>query len=199
MQDERTQDTMEDTAAQTVPPAETPAENAQDCAAEFETLIQGRCRQPFQARVQRILDGRLRSLRQENEALRQQAEAQYRLELDCVARLAGEAEAIRQVYGSFDWQREMRDPVFGRLIAAGVDGRTAYEAVHHQELLTEAMRCGARRAGEQLSRAIASGGRRVSENGGGSTAVTRADPRTLTSGELSEIRKRVQRGEKIRF
>ena len=45
MQDERTQDTMEDTAAQAVPPAETPAENAQDCAAEFEALIQGRC--PF--------------------------------------------------------------------------------------------------------------------------------------------------------
>ena len=76
------------------------------------------------------------------------------------------------------------------------DGTVAYQTL---ELLTEAMRCGARRAGEQLSRAIASGGRRVSENGGGSTAVTRADPRTLTSGELSEIRKRVQRGEKIRF
>ena len=36
-----------------------------DCAAEFEELIRGRCRQPFQQRVQKILDGRLRTLRQE--------------------------------------------------------------------------------------------------------------------------------------
>ena len=43
-----------------------------DSAAEFEELIQGRCKQPFQQRVQKILDGRLRSLRQENEALRRQ-------------------------------------------------------------------------------------------------------------------------------
>ena len=39
-----------------------------DCAAEFEELIRGRCRQPFQQRVQKILDGRLRTLRQENGA-----------------------------------------------------------------------------------------------------------------------------------
>lgn len=39
-------------------------------AAEFEELIQGRCKQPFQAKIQKILDGRLRTLRQENEALR---------------------------------------------------------------------------------------------------------------------------------
>ena len=31
----------------------------------------------------------------------------------------------------------MRDPAFGRLIAAGVDGRTAYEVVHSRELLAE--------------------------------------------------------------
>ena len=44
-----------------------------DSAAEFEELIQGRCKQPFQQRVQKILDGRLRGLRQENERLRQEA------------------------------------------------------------------------------------------------------------------------------
>ena len=47
---------------------------ADSAAAEFEELIQGRCKQPFQQRVQKILEGRLRTLRQENEALRRQAE-----------------------------------------------------------------------------------------------------------------------------
>ena len=62
------------------------------------------------------------------------------------------------------------------------------------------MRYAVQRSGEQMSRAVASGGRRIAENGGhGSSAVTRADPKALTSGELAEIRKRVQRGEKIRF
>ena len=64
-------------------------------AAEFEALIQGRCKQPFQARVQKILDGRLRTLRQENETLRRQAEEQHAYESGCVARLAQEAEAAR--------------------------------------------------------------------------------------------------------
>ena len=177
--------------------AETPES---DSAAEFEELIRGRCKQPFQQRVQKILDGRLRSLRQENETLRRQAAQQRSFENDCLQRLSREAEDIRRIYNDFDWQREMRDPAFGRLIAAGVDGRTAYEAVHCRELLAQAMRYGARRATEQCSRAIATGGRRVMENGGrGSSAVTRADPRALNSAELAEIRKRVQRGEKIRF
>ncbi len=169
-------------------------------AAEFEELIQGRCKQPFQARVQKILDGRLRTLRQENETLRRQAQEQHAYESGCVARLAQEAEDIRRVYEDFDWQKEMRDPTFGRLVAAGIDGRTAYEVTHRRELLAQAMRYAVQRSGEQMSRAVASGGRRIAENGGhGSSAVTRADPKALTSGELAEIRKRVQRGEKIRF
>lgn len=171
-----------------------------DSAAEFEELIQGRCKQPFQQRVQKILDGRLRSLRQENEALRRQAAEQRSFENGCVERLARQAEDIRRVYGGFDWQREMRDPTFGRLIATGVDGRTAYEVVHSRELLAQAMRYGAKRAAEQCSRAIASGGRRVAENGGhGSSAVTRTDPKALDSAQLADIRRRVQQGEKIRF
>ena len=67
------------------------------------------------------------------------------------------------------------------------------------ELLAQAMRYAARRDREQYSRAVASSARRIPENGGGSTAVTRTDPRALTSEELSDIRRRVQRGEKIRF
>lgn len=171
-----------------------------DSAAEFEELIQGRCKQPFQQRVQKILDGRLRSLRQENEALRRQAAEQRSFENGCVERLARQAEDIRRVYGGFDWQREMRDPAFGRLIAAGVDGRTAYEVVHSRELLAQAMRYGAKRAAEQCSRAIASGGRRVAENGGhGSSAVTRTDPKALDSAQLADIRRRVQRGRRFGF
>ena len=43
-------------------------------AEDFETLIRGRYKEAFDARVQRILDGRLKNLRQENARLRQDAE-----------------------------------------------------------------------------------------------------------------------------
>lgn len=58
---------------------ETGEESAPDAgeqgAEDFETLIRGRYKEAFDARVQRILDGRLRNLRQENMRLRQDAGA----------------------------------------------------------------------------------------------------------------------------
>ena len=47
-------------------------------AEDFETLIRGRYKEAFDARVQRILDGRLKNLRQENARLRQDAEMRQR-------------------------------------------------------------------------------------------------------------------------
>ena len=120
---------------------------------DFETLIRGRYKGEFDARVRRIVDGRLRGLRQENERLRQMAAA---------------AEAARQ--------REQ------------------------EAQLQAAMEFAVIRARQQMAHAIASGGSRVAENGGhGSSAVTRTDPKALDSAQLADIRRRVQRGEKIRF
>lgn len=42
-----------------------------DAGEDFEALIRGRCKEEFDARVKKILDGRLRGLRQENQRLRQ--------------------------------------------------------------------------------------------------------------------------------
>ena len=70
---------------------------------------------------------------------------------------------------------------------------------HREELLRQAMRYAAERAAGQAARSIASGGRRVRENRGGSSCVSRPDPRKLSSEELADIRRRVQSGEKIRF
>ena len=94
------------------------------------------------------------------------------------------------MYPDFDWKRELASPRFGRLVTAGVDGQTAYEIVHRQELLQAAMGYAAEKTRSEMARAIASGGSRT---------VTRSDPRSLTSRELAAIRRRVQDGEKIRF
>lgn len=181
-------------------------ENAGDTAPDagerqedFEDLIRGRYKADFDARVQKILDGRLRGLRQENARLRQETQAQRQAQAGALLRLQAEEGRIRQVYPDFDWKRELASPRFGRLVTAGVDGQTAYEIVHRQELLQAAMGYAAEKTRSEMARAIASGGSRAAENRGGSRTVTRSDPRSLTSRELAAIRRRVQDGEKIRF
>lgn len=174
---------------------------AEDRPAEesFEDLIRGRCKEEFESRVQKILDGRLKGLRQENEKLRASAEEKRANGIKAMENLMEREAEIRQVYPEFDWRKEMQSGEFGRLIAAGVDGRTAYEVVHKEDILRRAMQYASRRAGEQMARSIATGGKRVGENSGRSVTVSHNDPRNLNSQELSEIRQRVMNGEKIRF
>lgn len=166
---------------------------------DFAQLIRGKYKAQFDARVQKILDGRLRGLRQENARLKQEAQSRRQAQAGALLRLQAEEARIRQAYPAFDWRQELASPQFGRLVTAGVDGQTAYEIVHRRELLKAAMEYAAAQARSQMARAIASGGSRVAENRGGSPAVTRSDPRSLSSRELAAIRKRVQDGEKIRF
>ena len=152
---------------------------------DFAALIRGRYKADFDARVQKILDGRLRGLRQENARLRQEREQRQ--------------EQARQAYPEFRWQREMENPAFGRLVCAGVEPMAAYEVVHREDILRRAMAYSAKRTARQAARSIASVGRRPAENGGRCVGVTGSDPRGLTSRELADIRRRVMEGEKISF
>ena len=192
-------DELEKTAQETAAEEQTGDTTAPDAGEDFETLIRGRYKTQFDQRVQKILDGRLRGLRQENAQLRRQVQERREAQAGALLRLQAEEERIRQTYPAFDWRRELAVPAFGRLVTAGVDGQTAYEIVHRQELLKAAMGYAAAQARSQMARSIASGGGRAAENRGGSRSVTRSDPRGLTSRELADIRKRVQDGEKIRF
>ena len=138
---------------------EMPASSAEE---SFEELIRGKYKSEFDARVQKILEGRLKSLHRENEALRRESnEGQLRLAMQ-----------------SQEMERS----------------RAAME-----ELLRRAVRYGAQRAGQDLSRSLAGG--RIAENGGGghAAAVTSVDPSRLTAKEREEIRRRVARGEKVSF
>lgn len=165
----------------------------------FESLIHGQYKAEFDERVRKILDGRLRGLRQENEKLRREKTLRQESAREAFSHLGEEEAALQAIYPTFEWRKEIQNPTFGRLVAAGIDSRTAYEVVHREEVLKNAMAYAARRAKEQTSRAIASGALRVRENGGRNVTVTRNDPKGLTSEDLANIRKRVFDGEKIRF
>ena len=180
---------------------ETPGETAPAAGEQqdFESLIRGPYKEAFDQRVQKILDGRLRALRRENQALRRQTEQRQQTARAAFAELERRAGEVKAVYADFDWQREVENREFAGLIAAGVEPRTAYEVVHRQEILRAAMACAAARAADHAVRSAAAGVRRAAENGGRSTAVSRPDPRSLTAGQLADIRRRVMDGEKIRF
>lgn len=166
---------------------------------DFDELIRGRYKAQFDQRLRKILDGRLRSLRKENESLRAQTLRQQETARSAFAALERRQEEVRSVYPEFDWQQEVRDPAFARLIAAGVEPRTAYEVTHSRELMARAMAYAARQSAQHAARTVAAGQRRVAENGRRAPAVTRTDPRQLTGQELADIRQRVLGGEKIRF
>lgn len=166
---------------------------------DFDSLIRGRYKAQFDARVQKILDGRLRALRRENERLRQAQTQRQESAKAAFARLERQQEQVQAVYPEFNWRSEVQNTGFARLIAAGVDGRTAYEVTHQSEVLRRAMDYAAQRSAARAAQTVASSRRRVAETGRGSAAVTRSDPKALSSAELAEIRKRVLDGEKIRF
>ena len=87
----------------------TTGETAPDAGEEtFETLIRGRYKADFEERVQKILDGRLRGLRRENERLRSAESARQQRADTAFAALESQQEALRQIYPQFNWQQEVQ-------------------------------------------------------------------------------------------
>lgn len=166
---------------------------------DFEELIRGKYKEAFDARIRKILDGRLRKLREENEHLRWDCQQRKAESQRCISNLREQEAAVRERYPDYRWQEEIKNPQFGKLILAGMEPICAYEAVHSRELMGRAMQYAARRTRRQVAGSLASGMYRVRENGGRSIAVTANDPKALSSQDLADIRRRVLEGEKIRF
>lgn len=165
----------------------------------FESLIRGQYKAEFDARVQKILDGRLRGLRQENEQLRREKTARKESARQAFSRLSEEEAAVQAVYPTFQWRKEIQNPTFGRLVASGIDARTAYEVVHREEILGGAMAYAVRETTRKLSGAVMSGSARPQESGmgGPGAALHRLDPRSLSQRERQALRDRVMRGERV--
>ena len=126
-----------------------------------------------------------------------------RREEDCEAaytELLRSVEEAQRAYPDFELRRELDSPQFASMVLRGVSARSAYEAVHHDELLQRAMAYGVQRTAEKLAAARMTA--RPAENGGEGQAacVERVDPRSLTRAQREELRRRViERGERVTF
>ena len=112
-----------------------------------------------------------------------------------------QAEAIKNVYPSFDLNVEMQNPKFTDLLKNNIDIRTAYEVLHKDEIIPAAMQFTAKKVEQQMTNKIIANGARPVENGinAQSSVVTKSDVSQLSKADIAEINRRVARGEKIRF
>ena len=120
------------------------------------------------------------------------------------AKLAEQAEALKQKFPDFDLQKELFNPNDDRFLRmtspeGGLDVETAYYAIHHRELEPQAMAYGIQRAQQQMAQTLQANGRRPSEAAmsGGQATNFQIDPRKMTKAERADLIRRSRLGEKI--
>ena len=142
-------------------------------------------------------------LEAENEALHKaREEAERKNQKDAVfQKWDREAEELKRMYPQFDLQSEIQDKRFLDLMGAGIDMRTIYETLHHDEILPALMQQTAKAATKQQAAAARSGQMRPAEKGMSSrpAAQTVKDPAKMTKEERQEYARRAARGEIITF
>lgn len=145
----------------------------------------------------------IKAMERENADLRRQMQEAQQKEngKKLYAAWMQQADEVKQIYPGFDMRTEMNNPKFVDLLRSNIDVRTAYEVTHKDEIISGAMQFTAKTVESKIAKKIAAGGARPAENGmsSGSTAVVKSDVSQLSRADRDEIRRRVARGEKIRF
>ena len=112
-----------------------------------------------------------------------------------------QADAVKEIYPSFNFKAEVQNPQFLELLKSGVGVEHAYKILHFDELTNDAARVAAQTADAQAQARIKSKASRPSENGTSSKSavIVKSDVSKLTRKERAEIARRVARGENISF
>ena len=145
----------------------------------------------------------IRKMERENAELKKQVQEKAnreRAERD-VAQWMQQAKDAQRTFPGLDLETEIKNPQFLGLLQSGVSVETAYFAVHHKDLVPQAMQYTAKQVEQKLTNKILANGARPSENGTSSQAasVVKSDVSQLTKEDRQEIARRVARGEKIKF
>ena len=146
-----------------------------------------------------------RQIEDENAKLKQREaeEQEQQFIRNHLQKLAEQGEEMKKTFPNFDLMTELQDERFRRMTApnSGLDVRTAYYAIHHDELEPQAMAYGIQRAQQQISQTLQANRRRPVEGAiqGGRPADVSIDPRKMTREERQRYIERARRGEKIVF
>lgn len=110
-------------------------------------------------------------------------------------------QLLRQAVPGFDLKRELSDSRFRQLLSQGVCLADAYGLCHSREFLTEAMAFAVDATTRCLAGHLAARGQRPRENGMGGTCavVSRREVARFSGSDIDQIRRRVEKGERISF
>ena len=147
----------------------------------------------------------VKRLQRENAALlKQQTEAQERAEFDRkVNGWMQEAEALKGTYPNLNLMEEFQNPQFLRLLDSGVGVKSAYQAVHFDDLMGGAMQYTAQQTQKAVMDGVKANGMRPNENGakGSNGANQKIDVHKLTAAERKALAEEARRNpdKKISF
>ena len=112
-----------------------------------------------------------------------------------------QSESLKTRYPNFSLETEAANPQFVKLLQNGIDVKTAYETVHHDEILSGAMMQTANAVRKNVTDSIKARGLRPSENGINAQAgvIVKNDVSKLTPKDRAEIARRARMGETIKF
>ena len=108
-----------------------------------------------------------------------------------------ESAELKKLYPAFDLKRELKNPVFSRLLSLGADMKSAFHAANFEALTYQAMRY----AAEKTAQAQTMASPRVGENAVGNTAAAKAKPDigSFTRRDIMRIIEEAGKGAKITF
>ena len=112
-----------------------------------------------------------------------------------------QSESLKARYPNFSLETEAANPQFVRLLQNGIDVKTAFETIHHDEILSGAMMQTAQAVRKNVTDTIKARGLRPSENGINAQAgvIVKNDVSKLTPKDRAEIARRARMGETIKF
>ena len=134
--------------------------------------------------------------RAENTSMRRQLQ-EYQMREAFEGMRADFARDVAAVYGA-DFESEMQNPDFARLMGAGVPVKTAYEVIHQQEIAQARAQAAANQARENVMKTIQAQGARPQEIGSGARGGTTVPMKTKwTRAEVEDMRRRAAMGERV--
>ena len=145
----------------------------------------------------------LQLMRQQNaNLLRQQRDFQARQQADLqVQQWYQESEAVKAKFPKFDFNTELQNPEFVRLIQHNTPIEHAYKMLHFDELMNDAVAGTVTATQKAVTENIRAKGSRPAENGSSSqsTFTVKRSASQLNKADRAEIARRVARGEQIAF
>ena len=111
--------------------------------------------------------------------------------------LKAQAEETKEVYPDFNFEEEIKNPEFARLLKAGVKVKDAYEVINIDTIIDRS----SKNAEKKVVDSIRAKANRPTENGseGGSGILLSGNASKLTKKERADLAKRAAKGERISF